>query len=109
MPPRSSACFFFTQKTAYELTYGDWSSDVCSSDLPPPRRSRRWRRPAARSPWARTTWPRTRSEERRVGKSVVGCVDLGGRRSIKKKKKRRKKKEMGEDSAGDRHLGGEHD
>src|SRR6059036_4317587 len=26
--------FFFKQKTAYELTYGDWSSDVCSSDLP---------------------------------------------------------------------------
>src|ERR1051325_974788 len=33
--------FFFKQKTAYEITYGDWSSDVCSSDLvkgvsPPP-------------------------------------------------------------------------
>src|SRR5205807_4292256 len=28
--------FFFKQKTAYELQ-GDWSSDVCSSDLP-------WRR-----------------------------------------------------------------
>src|ERR1051325_11515149 len=26
--------FFFKQKTAYEITYGDWSSDVCSSDLP---------------------------------------------------------------------------
>jgi len=26
-------CFFFKQKTAYESTYGDWSSDVCSSDL----------------------------------------------------------------------------
>jgi len=25
--------FFFKQKTAYEFTYGDWSSDVCSSDL----------------------------------------------------------------------------
>src|SRR6059036_4164013 len=24
---------FFKQNTAYELTYGDWSSDVCSSDL----------------------------------------------------------------------------
>src|ERR1051325_11407181 len=23
----------FKQKTAYEITYGDWSSDVCSSDL----------------------------------------------------------------------------
>src|ERR1051325_11821753 len=26
-------CFFFNQKTAYEMTYGDGSSDVCSSDL----------------------------------------------------------------------------
>src|SRR5213595_42508 len=26
--------FFFKQKTAYEITEGDWSSDVCSSDLP---------------------------------------------------------------------------
>src|SRR5213595_3506842 len=30
--------FFFKQKTAYEVTEGDWSSDVCSSDLPS-----RWR------------------------------------------------------------------
>src|SRR5213082_645169 len=26
-------CFFFKQKTAYEIVSGDWSSDVCSSDL----------------------------------------------------------------------------
>src|SRR3546814_7605239 len=26
-------CFFFKQKTAYELRISDWSSDVCSSDL----------------------------------------------------------------------------
>ena len=26
--------FFFKQKTAYEIGTGDWSSDVCSSDLP---------------------------------------------------------------------------
>ncbi len=25
--------FFFKQKTAYEMQFGDWSSDVCSSDL----------------------------------------------------------------------------
>src|SRR3546814_7584840 len=30
-------CFFFKQKTAYELRISDWSSDVCSSDL-------RWQR-----------------------------------------------------------------
>src|SRR5216117_4217867 len=27
------AFFFFKQKTAYEIRKGDWSSDVCSSDL----------------------------------------------------------------------------
>src|SRR3546814_3104940 len=26
-------CFFFKHKTAYEMRIGDWSSDVCSSDL----------------------------------------------------------------------------
>src|SRR3546814_10250239 len=25
--------FFFKQKTAYEMSISDWSSDVCSSDL----------------------------------------------------------------------------
>src|SRR3546814_8068210 len=26
-------CFVFKQKTAYEMSISDWSSDVCSSDL----------------------------------------------------------------------------
>src|SRR3546814_5911282 len=26
-------CFFFKQKTAYEMRISNWSSDVCSSDL----------------------------------------------------------------------------
>src|SRR3546814_1217064 len=33
----TSTCFllfFFKQKTAYEMRISDWSSDVCSSDLP---------------------------------------------------------------------------
>src|SRR3546814_7483647 len=29
----SFLCFFFKQKTAYEMRISDWSSDVCSSDL----------------------------------------------------------------------------
>src|SRR5213075_2673083 len=29
----SVSFFFFKQKTAYEITRRDWSSDVCSSDL----------------------------------------------------------------------------
>src|SRR3546814_620340 len=32
----SGVFFFFKQKTAYEMRISDWSSDVCSSDLPPP-------------------------------------------------------------------------
>src|SRR3546814_1055260 len=31
--PYYISCFFFKQKTAYELRISDWSSDVCSSDL----------------------------------------------------------------------------
>src|SRR3546814_13879277 len=31
----SCVFFFFKQKTAYEMRISDWSSDVCSSDLPP--------------------------------------------------------------------------
>src|SRR3546814_2093870 len=32
--------FFFKQKTAYEMRISDWSSDVCSSDLPLVERDR---------------------------------------------------------------------
>src|SRR3546814_2394766 len=32
-----SVFFFFKQKTAYEMRISDWSSDVCSSDLPAPQ------------------------------------------------------------------------
>src|SRR5213082_3070112 len=40
--------FFFKQKTAYEFVSGDWSSDVCSSDLRIGRELVRWeRRPGA--------------------------------------------------------------
>ena len=33
-----SLFFFFKQKTAYEISECDWSSDVCSSDLQMPQR-----------------------------------------------------------------------
>ena len=33
MTPNQMMFFFFKQKTAYEITASDWSSDVCSSDL----------------------------------------------------------------------------
>src|SRR3546814_4719659 len=32
--------FCFKQKTAYEMRISDWSSDVCSSDLEPPKKAR---------------------------------------------------------------------
>src|SRR5213082_28357 len=65
------AIFFFKQQTAYEIVSGDWSSDVCSSDLScwGPRigcfvlwltMKRSW--PACRA---------ARSEERRVGKECL--------------------------------------
>src|SRR3546814_11873339 len=37
---RWSVFFFFKQKTAYEMRISDWSSDVCSSDLPKPEARR---------------------------------------------------------------------
>src|ERR1043166_9915933 len=59
---------FFNQKTAYEIPKRDWSSDVCSSDLPcaGSRARTRCMRSAA-SPKLRRAC-RNRSEERRVGK-----------------------------------------
>src|SRR5256885_16003173 len=90
--------FFFSSRRRHTRLQGDWSSDVCSSDLgrrnsnaarariilarTPARQS--LRRATSSAPRGinkrRTKW---RTEERRVGKSV----DLGGRRIIKKKKK----------------------
>src|SRR3546814_6806908 len=80
--------FFFKQKTAYEMRISDWSSDVCSSDLPDSRPD------AKRGLFGRTIglvdkgmervarfyrrllglslrWRWARSEERRVGKECV--------------------------------------
>src|SRR3546814_254928 len=36
--------FFFKQKTAYEMRISDWSSDVCSSDLPEAVKEERYQR-----------------------------------------------------------------
>src|SRR3546814_16737104 len=40
----SYLCFFFKQKTAYEMRISDWSSDVCSSDLDHGRKQEALRR-----------------------------------------------------------------
>src|SRR3546814_1368654 len=80
--------FFFKQKTAYEMRISDWSSDVCSSDLPrlvgadaDQRQDARADdradaecdevRPAQRPHQRLLPLPPFRSEERRVGKECV--------------------------------------
>src|SRR3546814_6490818 len=75
--------FFFKQKTAYEMRISDWSSDVCSSDLPlecgPDDGRASKASPAATfepsmiSAFSTTPTqkPARRSEERRVGKECV--------------------------------------
>src|SRR5437867_10877053 len=77
------AVFFFSSRRRHTRSYGDWSSDVCSSDLrlhdsPDPERERfpvlpqRLRRWAGlrqlRSEHHAAGAQRQRSEERRVGK-----------------------------------------
>src|SRR3546814_7241921 len=44
------SCFFFKQKTAYEMRISDWSSDVCSSDLHGVPDPRGWTSGESRSP-----------------------------------------------------------
>src|SRR5437867_10287718 len=80
--------FFFSSRRRHTRSYGDWSSDVCSSDLDRDgsfaialrrRSTKRWtfvktranRKEPSRSVWwetARNCFPKLRSEERRVGK-----------------------------------------
>src|SRR5437867_13140299 len=81
--------FFFSSRRRHTRSYGDWSSDVCSSDLGPYRRrpDARDARDSARrryGPHLRRVGPaaqargrlldaaRARSEERRVGKEGGG-------------------------------------
>src|SRR3546814_7291075 len=85
-----NSLFFCKQKTVYEVRMSDWSSDVCSSDLGAARElgavivlGRNVDDPAVQSTELDTDRPR--SEERRVGTSVSGRVDLGGRRIINNK------------------------
>src|SRR5438876_3524493 len=59
--------FFFSSRRRHTRWTGDWSSDVCSSDLP--ESDSRVARVRARNPRrARQLEPKERSEERRVGK-----------------------------------------
>src|SRR4051794_41963973 len=93
-----SVFFFFSSRRRHTRWTGDWSSDVCSSDLKARHggpADRVGREPRDGGSCGCSRCDRCRSEERRVGKGV----DLGGRRIIKKKKKKRKRrieKEKGE-------------
>src|SRR3546814_15914383 len=72
--------FFFKQKTAYEMRISDWSSDVCSSDLPwPCGRSESWlfHQPAGECADRRAVVART-LEPRAVGGSGAD----GDRRAV---------------------------
>src|SRR3546814_9438314 len=98
--------FFFKQKTAYEMRISDWSSDVCSSDLPLVRfcpvvygcrciriteryglcyQGIRSCRLHLKPPLPLPVTGRTDRKSVVSGKSVSVRVDLGGRRIIKKK------------------------
>src|SRR3546814_17004780 len=91
---------FVKQKTAYEMRISDWSSDVCSSDLPSLLYLERgfdcvkYGQPAD-APGLEVTIPTLAAaglapsgDRQRVvsGKSASVRVDTGGRRTIKKKK-----------------------
>src|SRR5437762_14390317 len=86
--------FFFSSRRRHTRYIGDWSSDVCSSDLDgdgDADRQEVHRNAAAHRSGTEDADPvdrDQRSEERRVGKSV----DLGGRRIIKKKKTKNRDK-----------------
>src|SRR3546814_7923631 len=68
--------FVFKQKTAYEMRISDWSSDVCSSDLPQLQQSVRRlsrSRAAAFRGAARTLYP---ARPRRQGAETI-AADMG--------------------------------
>src|SRR6266850_6893385 len=76
--------FFFSSRRRHTRLQGDWSSDVCSSDLTWPGQDAIGKRLKFGSPDDPQPW-----------RTVIGrascrkSVDLGGRRIIKKKKKKK--------------------
>src|SRR3546814_5507285 len=78
--------FFFKQKTAYEMRISDWSSDVCSSDLGPRRRTL----PDPAAPRdrkiCRGQGPRHRSLDRRDAPAPAArCIGEIGRASCRER------------------------
>src|SRR3546814_14057863 len=90
--------FYFKRKTAYAMRMCDWSTDVCSSDLPLCLAARRQHPVRGHPPVRRALFlahrrrqpdPGGMGDRKSVveGKSVSVRVDLGGGRILKKKKK----------------------
>src|SRR5437763_6187198 len=79
--------FFFSSRRRHTRYIGDWSSDVCSSDLAWAGTSGSSRGIRNRSPPCATTW-RARSEERRVGKE---CRSRGALYQHRKKGEERRR------------------
>src|SRR5438876_10772509 len=73
-----ACCFFFSSRRRHTRWTGDWSSDVCSSDL---STEREWRDREASRVIGRVLLG-LRSEERRVGKE---CRSLWSPYHLKKK------------------------
>src|SRR5437764_15023902 len=90
--PTYSCVFFFSSRRRHTRYIGDWSSDVCSSDLGPCGTKLRFKSRPVRygirtlAPGASPAKPAAgaRSEERRVGKE---CRSRWGRYHTKKKTK----------------------
>src|SRR5690348_18506568 len=91
------SCFFFSSRRRHTRWTGDWSSDVCSSDLRNRARYRMARKPdTPANTTTQTTVSNTlfepvtnsekRSEERRVGKE---CRSRWSPYHYKKKRKKR--------------------
>src|SRR5437867_11667762 len=87
-------CFFFSSRRRHTRSYGDWSSDVCSSDLSAREVLRFWltgvyayggvRGRVAHEPEVVRSFVAARSEERRVGKE---CRSRWWRCESKEKKR----------------------
>src|SRR4051794_41822625 len=101
-----SSCFFFffSSRRRHTRWTGDWSSDVCSSDLERPRvPGPRAARPGTRGRSRRGLGGGSRSGEGRVGEKGR---NRGGADHLKKKKKRKNEEGEGEGKGGRADSGG---
>src|SRR6266852_9649377 len=91
---RHECLFIFSSRRRHTRCYRDWSSDVCSSDLPVQRAGERDHgvriEPARREHRREGVEVGVRSEERRVGKE---CRSRWPRYHEKKKKKKERQME----------------